>query len=250
MKLRELFFLNRNEKALPLRAALNLLLLTVIIVAVFWLSLTAVGVTFDFSFVSEYRTASVRVFDDAIISLASFAVSLLLGVISALEQGSRVLMLRYLCGFYVKFTRGTPLMMQIYLFFYIIGTARHRQPLHRGRTHTLIFEGAYISEIIRATCCPSRPRSEALSRGLQPEPDATSGHTTQMVTCTLHLIISALCAHRRPGNADGEEARPREVSLMLYRCRIGFVFQQGGLFHHMTARQNITVPLVHVHGFT
>jgi polar amino acid transport system ATP-binding protein len=37
---------------------------------------------------------------------------------------------------------------------------------------------------------------------------------------------------------------------MLYRRRIGFVFQQGGLFHHMTARQNITVPLVHVHGFT
>ena len=56
MKLRELFLLNRNEKALPLKAALNLLLLTVIIVAVFWLSLTAVGVTFDFSFVGEYRT--------------------------------------------------------------------------------------------------------------------------------------------------------------------------------------------------
>jgi len=49
---------------------------------------------------------------------------------------------------------------------------------------------------------------------------------------------------------DGEEAGCDESSLMLYRRRIGFVFQQGGLFRHMTARQNITAPLVHVHGFT
>jgi polar amino acid transport system permease protein len=153
MKLRELFLLNRNEKALPLRAALNLLLLTVIIVAVFWLSLTAVGVTFDFSFVSEYRTRIGQGFlMTLLISLASFAVSLLLGVISALEQGSRVLMLRYLCGFYVKFTRGTPLMMQIYLFFYIIGTAWGiDNRFIAGVLILSIFEGAYISEIIRGS---------------------------------------------------------------------------------------------------
>jgi polar amino acid transport system ATP-binding protein len=49
---------------------------------------------------------------------------------------------------------------------------------------------------------------------------------------------------------DGEEAGLDEKSLMPYRRHIGFVFQQGGLFRHMTARQNITVPLVRVHGLS
>ena len=39
-----------------------------------------------------------------------------------------------------------------------------------------------------------------------------------------------------------------EAGLLQYRKRIGFVFQQGGLFRHMTGLQNITVPLMKVHG--
>jgi len=49
---------------------------------------------------------------------------------------------------------------------------------------------------------------------------------------------------------DGEEIMQNENSLMAYRRSIGYVFQAGGLFRHMTARQNITAPLVHVHGFS
>jgi len=41
-----------------------------------------------------------------------------------------------------------------------------------------------------------------------------------------------------------------EEELLKYRRRIGFVFQQNGLFRHMTAMENITVPLVQVHGYT
>lgn len=33
-----------------------------------------------------------------------------------------------------------------------------------------------------------------------------------------------------------------------YRKKIGFVFQQGGLFSHISALENITLPLVQVHG--
>lgn len=40
-----------------------------------------------------------------------------------------------------------------------------------------------------------------------------------------------------------------EQALQQYRRQIGFVFQQGGLFKHMTAMENLTVPLVKVHGF-
>lgn len=49
---------------------------------------------------------------------------------------------------------------------------------------------------------------------------------------------------------DDEEIRADESALTLYRRQVGFVFQQGGLFKHMTAMENITVPLMKVHGFT
>lgn len=43
---------------------------------------------------------------------------------------------------------------------------------------------------------------------------------------------------------DGEPARDDES----YRKQIGFVFQHGGLFTHLTALENITLPLVKAHG--
>lgn len=48
---------------------------------------------------------------------------------------------------------------------------------------------------------------------------------------------------------DGEEIIQNEAALLQYRKKIGFVFQQGGLFRHMSARDNIAVPLEQVHGF-
>lgn len=49
---------------------------------------------------------------------------------------------------------------------------------------------------------------------------------------------------------DGEEIIQNEASLLQYRKKIGFVFQQGGLFRHMNARDNIAVPLEQVHGYS
>ena len=49
---------------------------------------------------------------------------------------------------------------------------------------------------------------------------------------------------------DGEKIETDEASLQKYRRKLGFVFQQGGLFQHMNARSNITVPLEKVHGFS
>lgn len=47
---------------------------------------------------------------------------------------------------------------------------------------------------------------------------------------------------------NGEKIDFDEPSLLSYRKRVGFVFQDGGLFHHMTALENITTPLQAVHG--
>lgn len=68
---------------------------------------------------------------------------------------------------------------------------------------------------------------------------------------TLLRIIGGLLSPTQGHLAlDGEPIAQDENSLMLYRQHIGFVFQQSGLFRHMTARQNITTPLVRVHGLS
>ena len=48
----------------------------------------------------------------------------------------------------------------------------------------------------------------------------------------------------------GEKLPKDEKALQKYRKRLGFVFQQGGLFRHLSAMENITLPLEQVHGFT
>lgn len=47
------------------------------------------------------------------------------------------------------------------------------------------------------------------------------------------------------GDAQLED---NENALRAYRMKLGFVFQDAGLFHHMSALENITVPLEQVHG--
>ena len=66
---------------------------------------------------------------------------------------------------------------------------------------------------------------------------------------TLLRIIGGLLPPSSGGlYLNGRELPGVEAELIQYRKRIGFVFQQGGLFMHMTGLQNITVPLVKVHG--
>jgi polar amino acid transport system ATP-binding protein len=49
---------------------------------------------------------------------------------------------------------------------------------------------------------------------------------------------------------DGERIHFDEASLLLYRRTVGVVFQAFNLFPHLTALQNITLPLEKVHGHT
>lgn len=49
---------------------------------------------------------------------------------------------------------------------------------------------------------------------------------------------------------DGTEVPRDEAALARYRATLGFVFQDGGLFHHLSAHENIALPLRVVHGFS
>jgi len=85
------------------------------------------------------------------LSLASLGVSLCFGLAAALAHRSRVHLARAMARIYVELVRGTPLLVQILLLFYIFGTAVGLQNRYvAGILILSLFAGAYISEILRA----------------------------------------------------------------------------------------------------
>lgn len=148
------FFRTRpDEKTPPAKAAVSLVIAAALIVGFFWLSLSRIDYRPDFSFLPEFK---IRICDGfwltVAVSLASMVVSLLLGSLAAGGEMSRWLPLRYLSRAYVVFIRGTPLIMQIYLFFYLVGTAWGvENRFWAGVIILSVFQGAYISEILRGS---------------------------------------------------------------------------------------------------
>lgn len=146
-------FIAKESKTSPVKAAVNLFLLSAGIIFMLWYSLSKIGIVLDFSFLPEIQGRLAEGFRMTIrLSLASLGLSLILGMACAVFQSSGVLILRYLAKLYVAFIRGTPLIMQIYLFFYIIGTAFGiENRFISGVLILSVFEGAYIAEILRGS---------------------------------------------------------------------------------------------------
>ena len=146
-------FVSKQDRENPLKAAFNILLMSVGLILLFWFSLSRIGVAFDFSFLPALRG---RLWDGFLttvcLSAASLLLSLFLGIVCAALQSSKILVLRYLSKLYVTVIRGTPLIMQIYLFYYIVGTAFGIENRFLcGVLILSVFEGAYIAEIIRGS---------------------------------------------------------------------------------------------------
>ena len=85
------------------------------------------------------------------ISVISLVLSTVIGLFFALARRSRLLPLRYFSSIYIELVRGTPLLVQILIFFYVIAPAFQVENRYVvGILVLCFFEGAYIAEIIRA----------------------------------------------------------------------------------------------------
>jgi polar amino acid transport system permease protein len=122
-----------------------------IIAAFLIVSAIKADVNFDFTQMWVYRIRFYQGFILTVqISLFSMLLSLILGSLVVLARRSRWMMLRDLASTYVEIIRGTPLLVQIIFFYYIIGTAWGlSNRFVAGVLILSVFEGAYISEIIR-----------------------------------------------------------------------------------------------------
>lgn len=147
-------FLSLNKvKTPPIKIIFNLILLVLIVVFGMWFAFSQISLVLDFSFLNNFSERITQGFIMTILlSIISLFLSLIIGIISALAQESNILLFKYFSKLYVGFIRGTPLIMQIYLFFYIVGTALGvENRFIAGVLILSIFEGAYISEIIRGS---------------------------------------------------------------------------------------------------
>jgi len=85
------------------------------------------------------------------LSLAALCLSVLIGMVVALALLSRLPVLRYLARIYVEMVRGTPLLVQILICFYVFANAVGIQDRYLVGIMTLsLFSGAYVTEIFRA----------------------------------------------------------------------------------------------------
>src|SRR6185369_6785669 len=120
--------------------------------AVFWFAFSRLQYGWNWTVVWQYRQKFLQGWlVTVLISAAALCLSLLIGVLFALARRSRLLPLRYLALLYIEVVRGTPLLVQILVFFYVVADAFGVSNRYTVGVLTLaLFAGAYLSEIIRA----------------------------------------------------------------------------------------------------
>ncbi len=84
------------------------------------------------------------------ISAVASVIGLIIGVVTGLCRVSKNLTLRQLSITYIEIIRGTPLLVQLFIFYFFLGTVLNIGRLPSGICALGIFAGAYVAEIIRA----------------------------------------------------------------------------------------------------
>ncbi len=128
------------------------LIISVIALVVFYTLLSSIDYHWDWRIPWEYRALFFRgFFYTVIISIGSIALGLIIGVASGVASVSKNPFVNQLAQMYVELFRGTPLLVQIYIFYFCVATIVHMDsPVVIGSVTLAFFSGAYISEMVRA----------------------------------------------------------------------------------------------------
>jgi polar amino acid transport system permease protein len=84
------------------------------------------------------------------ISAVSLVFALVLGLVAGLGRVADNPAARNLAATYVELIRGTPLLVQIFIFYFFIGTVLELSPFTAAVAALAVFTGAYVAEIVRA----------------------------------------------------------------------------------------------------
>jgi polar amino acid transport system permease protein len=132
--------------------ALNFALALLGVALVFYFAFARLAFALQWSAIYDYRWKLLHGWFITIgLSSLSLVCSALIGLFFALAQRSPFLLLRYISKIYVEAIRGTPLLAQILIFFYVVADAFGLQNRYAAGVLILsFFSGAYITEIFRA----------------------------------------------------------------------------------------------------
>jgi polar amino acid transport system permease protein len=83
------------------------------------------------------------------ISFISMIIAFIIGMIIAIMRLSGIPALDYIGSVYVTIIRGTPLLVQLFIFYFIVATIFNLPRFWAGVMSLSIFYGAYIAEILR-----------------------------------------------------------------------------------------------------
>ena len=113
---------------------------------------TSISYEFHWDTIYAYKQKFIDGFFMTIgISFFALILSLIIGIIFAYGQNSQVILLRFFSRFYIELIRGTPLLVQILIFFYVFANnLGFNNRYIVGTVILAMFSGAYVSEIIRA----------------------------------------------------------------------------------------------------
>jgi len=124
MNIKNLFYAKDDKFNIPLSAKLINTLIIFIIGITFWnyafsrLNYDSQGLSvfleFKYKFIFGF-------FITIIISIFSLICSMIIGSLLVVGQKSKFLPLHYFTKIFIEIIRGTPLIVQVYLFFYVVG---------------------------------------------------------------------------------------------------------------------------------
>jgi len=84
------------------------------------------------------------------ISVASIFFAVIIGTVVGIARLSTEPVTRWLSLSYVELIRNTPLLVQIYIIYFFVGSMLRLSPFVAGTAALSIFAGAYVGEIVRA----------------------------------------------------------------------------------------------------
>ncbi len=153
MKIKDLFYAKDESFNITLSAKIVNTALILIIGIIFWnyafsrLNYESQGLSVFFEFKYKFIFGF---FVTIMISIFSLICSLIIGSLLVVGQKNRFLPIHYFTKIFIEIIRGTPLIVQVYLFFYVVGTALNINNRYlMGVLIMATFSGAYVAEIIR-----------------------------------------------------------------------------------------------------
>lgn len=152
--MKKLFLLSHSTQKIRRSVVfINYTLLLLALALLFYIAFRTFSFNLQWKSVWKYRRLLLLGFTNTIIiSLFSLVLSVFFGLVIAIIQNSRVIPLRFFSKIYIEVIRGTPFLVQILIFYYVVANALGITNRYVGGIIILsVFSSAYVAEIFRAS---------------------------------------------------------------------------------------------------